>query len=86
MDKKLILVTGGAGFIGSHLCKRLLKLNNKVLCLDNLFTGNKNNLLDIMYNEDFEFINHDITKSFFIKIESIKYIIFHVQLRQFIIS
>lgn len=67
MDKKLILVTGGAGFIGSHLCKRLLKLNNKVLCLDNLFTGNKNNLLDIINNEDFEFINHDITKSFFYK-------------------
>ena len=63
---KNILITGGAGFIGSHLSKRLLNDNNKVICVDNLFTGNMNNILDLIDNPDFEFINHDITKPLYI--------------------
>ena len=58
--QKTILVTGGAGFIGSNLCQRLLDEGNKVLCLDNLFTGNKNNIKHFLDNPNFEFIEHDI--------------------------
>ena len=57
---KKILVTGGAGFIGSHLCKRLLDQDNDVLCIDNYFTGNKNNISDLMNHPFFEAIRHDI--------------------------
>jgi UDP-glucuronate decarboxylase len=65
MKKKTILVTGGAGFIGSHLCKRLLKENHRVICLDNLFTGTFKNIEEFKNNNDFEFVNHDITKPFY---------------------
>ena len=65
VNKNTILVTGGAGFIGSHLCERLLKLGNKVICIDNLFTGHKKNLSNFIDNPDFEFIIHDITKPFY---------------------
>lgn len=66
-DKKIknILVTGGAGFIGSHLCKALISLEHKVICLDNLFTGSINNLSEIIDNPNFEFVNHDIVKPFY---------------------
>jgi len=64
-SKKNILITGGAGFIGSHLCIRLLNEGNKIICLDNLFTGSKNNISKIMDNLDFEFVNHDITKPYY---------------------
>lgn len=57
---KTILVTGGAGFIGSHLCEYLLNKGEKVICLDNLFTGSKNNIQHLQDNPNFEFINHDI--------------------------
>ncbi len=57
---KVILVTGGAGFIGSHLCIKLLKLNYKVICLDNLITGSKNNIINLFNEDNFEFIEHDI--------------------------
>ena len=57
---KKILVTGGAGFIGSHLCERLLKTNYKVICLDNLYTGNIDNINHLLTNPSFKFINHDI--------------------------
>lgn len=63
--KKNILITGGAGFIGSHLCERLLDEGNKIICLDNLFTGRKNNISNLMNNSDFEFVNHDITKPYY---------------------
>jgi len=62
---KTILVTGGAGFIGSHLCKRLLNENSKVICLDNLFTGNLKNIKEFEKNDNFEFVNHDITKPYY---------------------
>ena len=62
---KNILVTGGAGFIGSHLCKALLGLGHSVICLDNLFTGSKNNIADLMDNINFEFVNHDITEPYY---------------------
>ena len=64
-NQKNILVTGGAGFIGSHLCKALLDLGNYVICLDNLFTGVKDNISDLIDNPNFEFVNHDITKPYF---------------------
>ena len=59
-SKKNILITGGAGFIGSHLCKRLLNDGNKIICLDNLFTGSKNNISNLIKNSDFEFPNRAI--------------------------
>ena len=65
MKKKTILVTGGAGFIGSHLCKRLLNENHKVICLDNLFTGTLKNIEELENNNNFEFVNHDITKPYY---------------------
>ena len=65
MKKKTILVTGGAGFIGSHLCERLLNDNHKVICLDNLFTGSLDNIEVLKSNINFEFVNHDITKPYF---------------------
>jgi len=65
MKKKTILVTGGAGFIGSHLCKRLLNENHKVICLDNLFTGTLKNIEYFENNKNFEFVNHDITKPYY---------------------
>ena len=67
MSNKTILVSGGAGFIGSHLCKKLLKDQNKVICIDNLFTGSINNISDLFSNQNFKFIEHDITKPFYAK-------------------
>lgn len=64
MNRKKILVTGGAGFIGSHLCERLLKEGNEVLCLDNYFTGSKDNILHLLDNPYFELIRHDIVHPF----------------------
>ena len=65
MKSKTVLVTGGAGFIGSHLCKRLLNENHKVICLDNLFTGSLDNIESFKDNNNFEFVNHDITKPYY---------------------
>ena len=61
---KNILVTGGAGFIGSHLCKVLINMGHKIICLDNLFTGSLVNISEIRNNPNFEFINHDIIKPY----------------------
>lgn len=69
--KKRILVTGGAGFIGSHLCKRLLDEGNEVLCLDNYFTGNKDNILSLMKNPYFEVIRHDIMNPYYAEVDEI---------------
>jgi UDP-glucuronate decarboxylase len=68
---KKILVTGGAGFLGSHLCERLLKEGNEVICLDNYFTGNKRNIVHLMDNPYFEVIRHDITSPFYIEVDEI---------------
>ncbi len=68
---KKILVTGGAGFIGSHLCERLLKEGNEVISLDNYFTGSKSNILHLLNNNYFEAIRHDITLPFFIEVDQI---------------
>ncbi|MBD3311238.1 MAG: NAD-dependent epimerase/dehydratase family protein [Candidatus Magasanikbacteria bacterium] len=61
-----ILITGGAGFIGSHLCERLLTEKHKIFCLDNLFTGSKDNINHLENNPNFKFIEHDIIEPFFI--------------------
>jgi UDP-glucuronate decarboxylase len=68
---KKILVTGGAGFIGSHLCERLLKEGNEVICLDNYFTGSKRNILHLMENPFFELVRHDITEPYYAEIDEI---------------
>ncbi|HML83602.1 MAG TPA: SDR family oxidoreductase [Bacteroidales bacterium] len=69
--KKKILVTGGAGFIGSHLCERLLNEGNEVVCLDNYFTGQKENIVHLLKNPYFELIRHDVTMPFFIEVDEI---------------
>jgi UDP-glucuronate decarboxylase len=68
---KRILITGGAGFIGSHLCERLLALGNEVVCLDNYFTGSKQNIIHLMDNHNFELIRHDVTMPFFVEVDEI---------------
>lgn len=68
---KKVLVTGGAGFLGSHLCERLLKDGNEVICLDNMFTGNKQNIIHLLKNPHFEFLRHDITFPLYIEIDEI---------------
>ena len=65
------LVTGGAGFIGSHLCKRLIKDKYDVLCLDNFFTGQKRNIADLIGNPYFELIRHDVTFPYYVEIDQI---------------
>ena len=71
MVKKKVLVTGGAGFLGSHLCERLLKDGNEVVCLDNYFTGQKQNIVTLLNNPYFELIRHDVTMPFFIEVDEI---------------
>ncbi|MEH6680493.1 MAG: UDP-glucuronic acid decarboxylase family protein [Sediminicola sp.] len=71
MVKKRILVTGGAGFVGSHLCERLLSEGHEVFCLDNFFTGQKENILHLMSNPYFELIRHDVINPFLIEVDEI---------------
>ena len=68
---KRILVTGGAGFVGSHLCDRLIKEGNYVICLDNLFTGSKENISHLLSNPNFEFIEHDVVEPFEAEVDQI---------------
>ncbi|HXH26340.1 MAG TPA: UDP-glucuronic acid decarboxylase family protein, partial [Candidatus Acidoferrum sp.] len=68
---KRILVTGGAGFIGSHLCRRLLNEGNEVLCLDNFFTGRRRNVYDLLDNKNFELLRHDVTVPLQVEVDQI---------------
>ena len=68
---KRILVTGGAGFLGSHLCDRLINDGNEVLCVDNLYTGSKKNINHLLKNSSFEFIRHDVTLPLFVEVDEI---------------
>ncbi|PTX45344.1 UDP-glucuronate decarboxylase [Christiangramia gaetbulicola] len=68
---KRILITGGAGFIGSHLCERMLEEGNEVICLDNYFTGTKKNIVHLLDNPYFELVRHDITMPYFIEVDEI---------------
>lgn len=68
---KRILITGGAGFIGSHLCERLLNDGNEVICLDNYFTGSKQNIIHLLDNHNFEVIRHDIILPIYLEVDEI---------------
>lgn len=68
---KKILVTGGSGFIGSHLCERLLNEGNEVICLDNFFTGQKSNVFHLMDNHRFELVRHDVTQPYFVEVDEV---------------
>lgn len=65
------MVTGGAGFIGSHLCKRLLNEGNEVLCVDNFFTGRRQNIHELLDNKNFELLRHDVTMPLFVEVDEI---------------
>jgi UDP-glucuronate decarboxylase len=69
--RKRVMVTGGAGFLGSHLCDRLLDAGHEVLCVDNLFTGTKENIAHLHSNPSFEFMRHDITFPLFVEMDEI---------------
>ena len=69
--RKRVLVTGGAGFLGSHLCERLLAQGHEVLCVDNFFTGTRDNVLHLMANPHFELIRHDITFPLYVEVDEI---------------
>ena len=70
-DKKRIVITGGAGFLGSHLCDKLIAEEQDVLCIDNFFTGTKDNILHLMGEPRFELLRHDITFPLFIEVDQI---------------
>lgn len=67
--KKRILVTGGAGFVGSHLCERLLKEENNVVCVDNYFTGSKENIAHLLGNPYFEAVRDEITFPLYVEVD-----------------
>ena len=69
--KKRILVTGGAGFLGSHLCERLLSEGNDVICLDNYFTGQKQNVVHLIGHPYFELVRHDVTMPYYVEVDEI---------------
>jgi UDP-glucuronate decarboxylase len=69
--ERRILVSGGAGFLGSHLCERLLELGNQVLCVDNFFTGTRRNIEHLLNHKRFELLRHDITHPLFVEIDAI---------------
>jgi UDP-glucuronate decarboxylase len=69
--RKRILVTGGAGFLGSHLCERLLNEGNDVICLDNFFTGTKDNIIGLLDNPHFEVMRHDVTFPLYVEVDEI---------------
>lgn len=70
-SRKRVLVTGGAGFLGSHLCERLLNDGHDVICLDNFFTGSKDNIAHLLSNPFFEVLRHDVTFPLYIEVDEI---------------
>jgi UDP-glucuronate decarboxylase len=71
LQMKRVLVTGGAGFLGSHLCEKLLSLGNEVLCVDNFFTGRKQNIAHLLGGTNFELIRHDVTFPLYLEVDEI---------------
>lgn len=71
LQRSRVLVTGGAGFLGSHLCERLLEQGKDVICLDNYFTGTKDNILPLMQNPHFELLRHDVTFPLYVEVDEI---------------
>jgi len=71
MERKRVMVTGGAGFLGSHLCERLLEHGHEVLCVDNFYTGRKANIAHLMDNPYFEFMRHDVTFPLYVEVDEI---------------
>ena len=71
LGEKRILVTGGAGFIGSFLCERLLEQGHDVICVDNMYTGSRRNILNLLANPRFEFVRHDVTFPLFVEVDEI---------------
>jgi UDP-glucuronate decarboxylase len=69
--RKRVLVTGGAGFLGSHLCERLLHDGNDVLCVDNFYTGSKDNIVELLDNPHFEMLRHDVTFPLYVEVDEI---------------
>jgi len=69
--RKTILITGGAGFIGSHLCRRLIEEENTVICLDNYFTGRKDNISELIKHPNFELMRHDVTFPLYVEVDEI---------------
>ncbi len=71
LTRKRILITGGAGFLGSHLCERLLAEGNDILCVDNYFTGRKDNIAHLLGNKNFEALRHDVTFPLYVEVDEI---------------
>jgi len=71
LQRTRVLVTGGAGFLGSHLCERLLEQGKDVICLDNYFTGTKDNIIGILDNPHFEVMRHDVTFPLYVEVDEI---------------
>ncbi len=71
MNELRVLVTGGSGFLGSHLCERLVETGAEVLCLDNFFTGSKRNILHLLDRKNFEVIRHDLVEPIFLEVDQI---------------
>jgi UDP-glucuronate decarboxylase len=69
--QKRVLITGGAGFLGSHLCERLLTQGANVLCVDNYFTGSRHNIEPLLDHKSFELIRHDVTFPLYVEVEEI---------------
>lgn len=70
-QRKRVLVTGGAGFLGSHLCERLVERGDDVLCLDNFFTGDKDNVTHLLHRSNFELMRHDVTMPLYVEVDEI---------------
>jgi UDP-glucuronate decarboxylase len=71
LERKSILVTGGAGFLGSHICERLVNAGHEVVCLDNFFTGTKRNVEHLFAHPRFELMRHDVTFPLYVEVDEI---------------